>query len=1134
MVKLNQIEIDFSSGNQNNRKFLIEKGMVIENKPEKKIGVFLKKKIRIVFHKLWIELTHLPDTIAINDKNKLITLEIGNKRNAVLKDFKIQTDEIKFQILLDEYQFSDFKDQSTDYSTLQFALKAQLKSGGSEKTVENYELPIVFKRAFTDPQLSFNLDMAFVNNDFVYTHAKDVFLGNIVIYNQSSQFFSHSINCMVNVDCEAQSTSTPLSDDILYLGDVKDIDESSYFGSGLVGEDENQNNSFDCKNISPNVQDIKNVRPKIKFSIPLYMNMTLIKNPNNPNIRDTYSININMDFWRDCTNKNSKAPPKNVTKDIQISRDQRNTKLDFFIIHSTRTDRAKSGSTTEVVEKALWEKNDPGKTTCFDIQFGNQAESGDGAVLVRNLSFSISPQNFEPIIKKWDSNREFFTTNNFRFDDAPDENETIEFFFFHKDISLSNLPGGHVDIKCSVTFDCAVIKDIHSLEQYEIDQQFNATKEKFEHLITFSIEKYLGPYWLALDYGTSAIVAAFAKNEMDKDLLLNLQIPLQDWVNHPNRGLSYEKKEIKEHGTMFLSSDILLQNNKSVVNTNNFFDNIILLSPTRREFGVNRDYFIPYLKSIIGVREVPDFNPVINTLTYYDELNNKKTFGKHPLEVKAVLTSAYFSILNDYIEPLIKNSGINRELLNKIVLTVPNSFTPRHTDYLKKLIKDEFSHFKDKYITFVSESDAVACYYYSQRHYLNTLKGQKTERNENDIRQLFDNDEYVLVYDMGAGTVDLTYFRISPWDENQVQEIEVLSKMGSCTAGNYFDYKIAKTIFERYKSKIQISFNKTPNALDKFGRLRLKEHIVDDVKRKLNGDTEIDIPAPTQHGRIWLSEDIRINPRTIRDSPHVKEYIKINTTDLFNAFFSLKKSYKKGAIPINTVILSGRGVQFNGLREQIINEIENWTSTQKVHYIDTIDPETLKSAVVRGAMYYAMKFRKQNNTRTRFINKNLHARYGFMYKHPKDGKWEFCQLLNPDTKHIRKPVFKDGQTIYQYDTNIHSESVSGKDPVLKTNTIDLSRTTTGYFVQSFSANTAEDYNNNKMDFITKMFEFDTSRVCPGQIGENNVPIRVIIDKNNQMVVKVNKAENAPTDPLQINLDKKENTLFMQSMWPYFD
>ena len=126
-----------------------------------------------------------------------------------------------------------------------------------------------------------------------------------------------------------------------------------------------------------------------------------------------------------------------------------------------------------------------------------------------------------------------------------------------------------------------------------------------------------------------------------------------------------------------------------------------------------------------------------------------------------------------------------------------------------------------------------------------------------------------------------------------------------------------------------------------------------------------------------------------------------------------------------------------------------------------------------------------------------------------------------------KPIIKDGIMIFEYDTDKYDTDPDNDE---ETNTINLSRTSTGYFVQSFSSNTEEDMNKGNNDYITRMFDFDRSLVMP---SGKEAEVSVKINSDNEMIVKVGKMTNDATQTLKIDLSDNNN-VFMESMWPYVE
>jgi len=1127
MNNLPTVEIDFTSANRNSRRLLDEREISVPQKNIKKFGVQLPSIIKVKCHRLYIDIISIPDSVEIIDKSNLITLELGKEKSSHLSDFKIRAEKTNYQVLLDETQFLDLLDDADDSVNIVFELKFQLTPKHKE-IKETFDLPIVFKRAYTEPDLSLRINPEFISGS-IHQRSQSVHIGDIAVHNNASCVYSHSINARMNISFDAKIPTQVISENIISLGEITDIDDSECYNSGIISADDQIPLPFDSNEITDQILHIKNLMPKVKFSVPIFLNMDKLRNPDE-NDEDIYTVFVNMDIWKDCTDPNSKTAPVTEQKDIVLTRDTRETKLEVYVEYLSELHRRPENEIRyELSEKIHWDKNNSGRKICFFFQFGNQAESGNGAVVVRNVLYTINPSVFQTKINAWVGRNKTFKPKEYTFKDEPGSYERVEFFFEHQ--SIKSLPNDQQTISCYFTFDYAVIKEINSMSDAQIDTEFHSQKQRFEHTIVFTLEKDLGNYWLSLDYGTSAIVAAFADTSEDSSALLDLQEGLRETINQrkkdPSTGsIEYNANQIKEFGTSFLPSDILLRPDK-YIQTKDLLNNLILLAPTKREYGQNPEYFLPYLKSIIGSLELPILNIALNNLNYFDEQNKKVNFSKNPLYVQNILKNAYYSILHDYVEPLLQQKGIDtNKKLNKIVLTIPNSFTPRHIDYLTNLLDTEFPRFNKDYITFISESDAVACYYYSNRWDLN----QHSNRSESETKGLSEKDEHVLVYDMGAGTVDLTYFRISPHNDPGGEEIEILLKMGSSTAGNYLDYKIAELLFDVYDSDFE--FKLSGDASDFNSRTILKSIIVSTIKPALNEDKDIIVKENDFIGYNGISGDLTINTKSIRESLNVQEFIDKNTTELLNAFFNLKKEYRASKVPLDTVLLTGRGVQFNKLQDQLKTELQKWTFNNNVHYIDNIDNDVLKSIVVKGAMSYAINFRNQDNPVVRFINKNIHARYGVVYKDPQHGRIRYKELLNPDTKHIESKSIKNGITVYQYDTDVYSANATTKNSGRKTNKIDLTKTEKGLFVQSFSVNTADDFTKNRMDYITTMFEFSKNAVCPNNRGIDSVPVQIIIDEENQMIVRINQDENEPKDPLQIDI--KNNKLFKESMWPFFE
>ena len=789
-------------------------------------------------------------------------------------------------------------------------------------------------------------------------------------------------------------------------------------------------------------------------------------------------------------------------------------------------------------DRYTWKgKKESGKTNCFWVKLHNIAEAGSGGIQIQDfaISFYLHKDSISTLLQegedlmvseKHDLSK-FFLVN----DELPGEvptaffltnkigsSEVLNIGFRHNRIAA--IPKNIATIICNVSFKYRAIIDSESLDTEEAEQSL----KPFNAEVEFKIERYTGNQWLALDFGTSATVAAYtdgtkiAKNKED-DLLVDLQKSLITYVN------DYEGTDINEKGTPFLSSEIILRpsngTQKAFVESTSYHDDIVMMSPSVIDASENIHYKIPFLKSLIGLDTIPVFYEKLNEYQYHIRENGeKRIFKEHPLEVNTLLSNVYNSLIRDFISPQI---GIH-EQLDKIIFTVPNTFTPKHLDLIRGIIQDRFPKFRRDYVEFISESDAVACNYLLNREYYNF------ERQDGQFANL--EKEHVLVYDIGAGTTDITYFSIHQKAGGK-KEVEIIGRLGKSTAGNYLDYKIAKVIDVEFESDDR-SFNFTePNDSEKQIINEFKVFIRNYIKPKLSDGAPFFVYIDPQSGRISEYDEpgfIPFDCSIILGHHFMEQYFERNSEELISEFFNLfrylpgqRNALEKGRVPIDTVLFTGRTIQFASLRKKVQQCIKEW-SNRDVYFTPVREADDLKNVVVKGALQFALHFRDQRFSPVVFKNRNLLARYGILYKDPRTFKFVFKEFLNPSTLPVNEdPIIIDGLTIYEYDTDI-SNALDDESPF-----IDMSATPTGFFVQSFSSNTAHDVSEANWDYITVMFEFNREEVATAS-DIKKVRVRIMVDSRNEMKVQIGNFDDGLNAPLRMNL--VDNETFKQSMWPY--
>lgn len=385
--------------------------------------------------------------------------------------------------------------------------------------------------------------------------------------------------------------------------------------------------------------------------------------------------------------------------------------------------------------------------------------------------------------------------------------------------------------------------------------------------------------------------------------------------------------------------------------------------------------------------------------------------------VDGLLQSAYGNLLKCYIEPLLDRDG-RREMLDKLVFAHPNNFTLSHKDRLRKVLGETLGEgFR---IDFLSESQAVALYCaYRPQKYMPSALSRK--------------QQYVMVYDIGAGTLDLTYARLK-WAENgPPREVEILFQTGKPVAGNSLDIALARVIDSsiRYLQKrlrdVGITLDYTyPIVGLEDGRFEVEEHLglmypikqaIHDLKMGLTKKAKENPGQPfTVQVPIDASPDIAKGILTLRGrgekDPTVKKALtalKIRHTrsgesehlhipiesrdvirhaavaawtqevsdDIFADLAGALRDMGQAKPAIDTLIISGRTSKFPPLRDRVLGAIEKYLKIPRGDlHIPEFQPAASKEVVALGALAYSL----MNREGVRFVDRNVWAKYGLIYE----------------------------------------------------------------------------------------------------------------------------------------------------------
>ena len=671
------------------------------------------------------------------------------------------------------------------------------------------------------------------------------------------------------------------------------------------------------------------------------------------------------------------------------------------------------------------------------------------------------------------------------------------------------------------SYDCRIRYTINF--DYYIDEygagKDNSQKNVFSSKIEYKIHQKPYPKWLGIDFGTSAIVCQYGDDIFNLHEIKNKKINGEDD--------SYERD------TPFLSSNVLLQQSikqdapKSQlmidyndINDNNEVRNLaVRLSASSSAENKAARYMLPCLKLLMGYSELPNIANY-NDFFYYRKQNDGTIVQENLVtvdangdssygylgEVNHVFEEVYRQLFNFYVRSCIKPSEYIK--INRLILSVPNTYTPIHLKNLHDIIINCFSDMNIRDVRFISESDAVACYYQSNWAALN----RKYRRDTTDI----ENHERVLIYDMGAGTLDVTLFEKTK-NENKI-DIEVIGKVGISKAGNYLDSLIAQLLVKKYP-KLKDLVGKISNGDDLTSALLLKNLIKEQIKPALSlvDSRFVTITEDSELFPLFVDkktalkkteEKLDLNELIINQKEY-SNYLNDCTIQFFDNFF--KFLGYQNSIEIDTIITSGRSAKLMAIQEHLQLALNKWCSNGNRILIDLsikdddAQYDLAKTSVVEGALSYATKYSEVFSD-VKLKSPNIMANYGVIYEDA-NGKTLYQELLNPRKEKPTNEYENEGMVVRTYETT----------PI----TLNLASSNHLTLIQSYSSDTEKDWINDNREYITEMSTYDVS-------NKGQTQLSIEVDRDNILTLRIGGANSSPMAPVKIDLNSKSNQM---SLWP---
>lgn len=401
-------------------------------------------------------------------------------------------------------------------------------------------------------------------------------------------------------------------------------------------------------------------------------------------------------------------------------------------------------------------------------------------------------------------------------------------------------------------------------------------------------------------------------------------------------------------------------------------------------------------------------------------------------------------------------------------------------DELRNLVSTKLDNLSG-FVDMVPESDAVVAFYFNER--INYYGDDPKIINERKVNV---GTEKILIYDMGAGTLDLSLVTITRNPNTNRVSADIEKKIGIPIAGNYLDWVLYDSFF---KDKLKNETDKILKNLKDYIKQIKQQYISKELKKPLPAEGADECLNKKYADALKDSSDQKgdiLTFKMIDDS--IKEYIKVCSETILTVFLGKE-------IIVDRLVYSGRGSQFGPLRTAIEEFLKKGNPNLIID--KTIENNDLKTCVAKGALCYNDLFGVDSDHV--ITNRNQHLNLGVVYIAPaQDGSTNeihYKEIIHPDDGSWAEATLIDGTWWRRFDNTVYIDlSVKNKKVYFIQTLLDEEDIIKLYRKVYSNSNTMR----TELDwvFINELFSFNTNTLM--QHNRENIAVNISIDEENNI------------------------------------